>query len=167
MLEATAPALVLAVRGQAYEGRAGSAALDAQGVRRIRLPAGVPSVAETAVRQGYYLGTLPLTAVHGAIREVLVTEEASPAWSRRAVDEIREARADLPWLSASETTLVVSGDSAAWYTFAGVRANATLAVSMAAAISSRPSRDRPLNPFMIRRELPASSSRRSALHGLA
>ena len=68
---APAPALVLAVRGQAYEGRAGSAALDAQGVRRIRLAAGVPSVAETAVRQGYYLGTLPLTAVHGAIREVL------------------------------------------------------------------------------------------------
>lgn len=66
-----APALVLAVRGQAYEGRAGSALLDAQGVRRIRLPAGVPSVAETAVRQGFYLGTLPLTAVHGAIREVL------------------------------------------------------------------------------------------------
>jgi uncharacterized protein (UPF0548 family) len=66
-----APAIVLAVRGQAYEGRAGSALLDAQGVRRIRLPAGVPSVAETAVRQGFYLGTLPLTTVHGAIREVL------------------------------------------------------------------------------------------------
>ena len=32
-----APVLVLAVRGQAYEGRAGSAPLDAQGVRRIRL----------------------------------------------------------------------------------------------------------------------------------
>ena len=66
-----APVLVLAVRGQAYEGRAGSAPLDAQGVRRIRLAAGVPSVAETAIRQGYYLGTLPLTATHGAIREVL------------------------------------------------------------------------------------------------
>jgi hypothetical protein len=66
-----APAIVLAVRGQAYEGRAGSALLDAQGVRRIRLPAGIPSVAETAVRQGFYFGTLPLTAVHTAIREVL------------------------------------------------------------------------------------------------
>jgi uncharacterized protein (UPF0548 family) len=65
-----APALVLAVRGQAYEGRAGSSLLDAQGVRRIRLPFGVPSVAETAVRQGYYLGTLPLTSTHGAMREV-------------------------------------------------------------------------------------------------
>lgn len=69
-----APAIVLAVRGQAYEGRAGSALLDAQGVRRIRLPAGVPSVAETAVRQGFYLGTLPLTAVHAAIREVLALD---------------------------------------------------------------------------------------------
>jgi uncharacterized protein (UPF0548 family) len=66
-----APAIVLAVRGQAYEGRAGAALLDAQGVRRIRLPAGVPSVAETAVRQGFYLGTLPLTATHGGIRDVL------------------------------------------------------------------------------------------------
>jgi hypothetical protein len=66
-----APAIVLAVRGQAYEGRAGSALLDAQGVRRIRLPAGAPSVAETAIRQGFYLGTLPLTSVHAAIREVL------------------------------------------------------------------------------------------------
>ena len=66
-----APTLVLAVRGQAYEGRAGSALLDAQGVRRIRLAAGVPSVAETAIRQGFYLGTLPLTSAHGAIREVL------------------------------------------------------------------------------------------------
>jgi hypothetical protein len=66
-----AATLVLAVRGQAYEGRAGSAALDAQGVRRIRLAAGVPSVAETAVRQGYYLGTLPLTATHATIRDVL------------------------------------------------------------------------------------------------
>lgn len=66
-----APTIVLAVRGQAYEGRAGSALLDAQGVRRIRLQVGVPSVAETAVRQGYYLGTLPLTSAHGAMREVL------------------------------------------------------------------------------------------------
>jgi hypothetical protein len=66
-----APVMILAVRGQAYEGRAGSAQLDAQAVRRVRLAAGVPSVAETAVRQGYYLGTLPLTAVHVAIREVL------------------------------------------------------------------------------------------------
>jgi hypothetical protein len=66
-----APALVLAVRGQAYEGRSGSASLAAQGVRRIRIAVGVPSVAETAVRQGYYLGTLPLTAAHGAVREVL------------------------------------------------------------------------------------------------
>lgn len=66
-----APAVVLAVRGQAYEGRAGSALLDAQALRRIRLPAGVPSVAETAVRHGFYLGTLPLTTVHNAIREVL------------------------------------------------------------------------------------------------
>jgi hypothetical protein len=68
---APAPALVLAVRGQAYEGRAGSPLVDAQGVRRIRLPIGTPSVAETAVRQGYYLGTLPLTSAHGAMREVL------------------------------------------------------------------------------------------------
>jgi hypothetical protein len=68
---APAPVVVLAVRGQAYEGRAGSASLDARAVRRIRLPAGVPSVAETAVRQGYYLGTLPLTSAHGALRETL------------------------------------------------------------------------------------------------
>ncbi len=67
---APAPTLVLAVRGRAYEGRAGSLLLDAQGVRRIRLPIGSPSVAETAVRQGYYLGTLPLTSAHGAMREV-------------------------------------------------------------------------------------------------
>jgi hypothetical protein len=66
-----AKVLVLAVRGQAYEGRAGSASFDARAVRRVRLAAGVPSVAETAVRQGYYLGTLPLTAAHGPIRELL------------------------------------------------------------------------------------------------
>ncbi|HEX6276983.1 MAG TPA: hypothetical protein VFZ53_28275 [Polyangiaceae bacterium] len=73
LVAALAPAkvLVLAVRGQAYEGRAGSPEFDARSVRRIRLAAGVPSVAETAVRQGYYFGTLPLTATHGAIREVL------------------------------------------------------------------------------------------------
>jgi hypothetical protein len=65
-----APVVVLAIRGQGYEGRAGSPSLDAPGVRRIRLPAGAPSVAETAVRQAFYLGTLPLTAAHGALREV-------------------------------------------------------------------------------------------------
>lgn len=71
-LEALATrAAVFAIRGGAYEARAGSSGLgDPERLRSVRLPAGEPSVIETAAESGYYLGLLPGTRVHDALREL-------------------------------------------------------------------------------------------------
>jgi hypothetical protein len=63
--------LVLASRGGAYEGRAGSASLgDADRLRRVRVDAGQSSAFEAAAQAGYYLGMLPQTPAHEGLREL-------------------------------------------------------------------------------------------------
>ena len=69
-----------------------------------------------------------------AIRRVLAGDAASPGWSRRAVARMEAIRAEYPWLTGDEANvLLAAGDEAAWWTFAGGRANAALAHELATA----------------------------------
>jgi len=65
-----ARAVVLAVRSKAYVGRAGSSELSQVAVRKIEIPTSAPSVVQTAARSGFYLGALPHTPSHAALREL-------------------------------------------------------------------------------------------------
>lgn len=67
---APAPAVVLAVRSNAYVGRAGSPELSQVAVRQIQIPTSQPSVVQTAARAGFYLGALPHTPPHDALRSL-------------------------------------------------------------------------------------------------
>jgi ATP-dependent Lhr-like helicase len=67
-----------------------------------------------------------------AIKAVLVQEETRPWWSQRAQDRLRELRGEYAWLRPEGSIVVVSPDSGTeWWTFAGYRANASLAPSLA------------------------------------
>jgi hypothetical protein len=65
---APAQGVVLAVRSNAYVGRAGSPELSQVAVRQIQIPTSQPSVVQTATRAGFYLGALPHTPPHAALR---------------------------------------------------------------------------------------------------
>jgi len=67
---APAQAVVLAVRSNAYVGRAGSPELSQVAVRQIQIPTSQPSVVQTAARAGFYLGALPHTPPHDALRSL-------------------------------------------------------------------------------------------------
>lgn len=67
-----APAIVLAVRGGGYEGRAANGSFgDDEVVKRFRLPAGFATAVEAAIDAGYFLGVLPATPAHAPFRELL------------------------------------------------------------------------------------------------
>jgi hypothetical protein len=67
-----APAVVLAVRGGGYEGRAANRAFGGDdAVKRFRLPAGFATAVEAAIDAGYFLGVLPTTPAHAPFRELL------------------------------------------------------------------------------------------------
>jgi ATP-dependent Lhr-like helicase len=63
-----------------------------------------------------------------AIRHLLAGEEDSPQWSRRARARLVELRDEHPWVHADGPSLLSRPPAGAeWWTFAGTRANATLA----------------------------------------
>jgi ATP-dependent Lhr-like helicase len=67
-----------------------------------------------------------------AIKRILVLEETNQRWSRRATERIEEIRQELSWLKPDSSVVVLTGDGdAEWWTFAGNRANATLARQLA------------------------------------
>jgi len=67
-----APAIVLAVRGGGYEGRAANGTFGGdEVVKRFRLPAGFATAVEAAIDAGYFLGALPATPAHAPFRELL------------------------------------------------------------------------------------------------
>lgn len=72
---APAQAVVLAVRSNAYVGRAGSPELSQVAVRQIQIPTSQPSVVQTATRSGFYLGALPHTLPHVALRSLFGSTE--------------------------------------------------------------------------------------------
>ncbi len=77
-----------------------------------------------------------------SIKRVLASDDARPYWSRRAADSIGETRREFPWASATDTAIVTDGDGhSSWWTFAGSRANATLAPALAQELHSRVEHD--------------------------
>jgi len=63
-----------------------------------------------------------------AVRRLLSGETVSARWSRRAQTRLAEYRTEHPWISGGGPSLVSQSHVAArWWTFAGTRANATLA----------------------------------------
>ena len=77
-----------------------------------------------------------------AIRRILAAEEPSGRWSRRATERIGEIRHEFAWLDA-DTTAVLIGPSgeAEWWTFAGSKANATLARELSWQLQGRVTQD--------------------------
>ncbi|HEY1381011.1 MAG TPA: hypothetical protein VGF55_29700 [Gemmataceae bacterium] len=77
-----------------------------------------------------------------AIRSLLVGEDSSPRWSRRARDRIAKLREAYTWVNADGPTLLSRPPSGAeWWTFAGTRANATLAAELARRCGGRVDHD--------------------------
>lgn len=73
-----------------------------------------------------------------AIKHVLTAGENSPRWSNRAIDRISEMRQAFTWLRTHCTSVLQGDDNAAeWWTFAGNRANATLARQLMEGIDSK------------------------------
>lgn len=63
-----------------------------------------------------------------SIKKILATDASDDCWSRRATDRITEIRHEYAWLDAGSTVAVQSGGGETeWWTFGGVRANASIA----------------------------------------
>jgi len=77
-----------------------------------------------------------------AVKGVLASDEIAACWSRRAQDQIRATRLDFPWLDLNSTAAFADTDGKlAWWTFAGSRANATLAHAIGQELSCRVDHD--------------------------
>lgn len=82
-----------------------------------------------------WLGSSPALsfALCQSIRSVLASDDASSEWSRRAKEGIDQVRAEMPWCSVTSTAVTAAGpNESEWWTFAGLRANATLAAAFGA-----------------------------------
>lgn len=62
-----------------------------------------------------------------AMREVLTGEPVAATVSRRATERLSDLREEFAWVDSESTVLLRDGTCMRWFTFAGVRANATLA----------------------------------------
>jgi ATP-dependent helicase Lhr and Lhr-like helicase len=77
-----------------------------------------------------------------AIQRVLVSDGIAEHWSRRAQEQISTIRLEFPWLERDSTAARIDTDGRlAWWTFAGIRAHATLANEIAQATSRRVEHD--------------------------
>lgn len=82
-----------------------------------------------------WLGSSPALSFElcQAIRQVMSMDVPQPQWSRRSCEAIDQARFDMPWCHADSTAVVPSGPGVCeWWTFAGLRANATFAEAFTA-----------------------------------
>jgi ATP-dependent Lhr-like helicase len=87
-----------------------------------------------------------------AIQRVLAGDGTRPCWSQRAHDRLREIRGEFAWLRPEGSVVVVSPDNGTeWWTFAGYRANASLAPSLARIIHKTTSH----NSLAVRFEQPS------------
>lgn len=77
-----------------------------------------------------------------AIKRVLASDTKSECWSRRAQDQIHATRSRFPWLEVDNTAAIAETDGTiTWWTFAGSRANASLANAMAQMTTSHVEHD--------------------------
>ncbi len=69
-----------------------------------------------------------------AIQRILASSQPKPAYSRRAIERLGHVRQDFAWLPAEGTAFLLNGEQgAAWWTFAGAGANASLAPALSEA----------------------------------
>ena len=77
-----------------------------------------------------------------AIKRILATEAADECWSRRATDRLTEIRHQYAWLDTDSTVAVQSGaGETEWWTFGGIRANASIARQLSQAAHCRVDHD--------------------------
>src|SRR5207237_9014455 len=77
-----------------------------------------------------------------ALRRLLAGEEDSPRWSRRARARLAELREEHPWVQAEGPSLLSRPPAGPqWWTFAGTRANATLAGALSRICAGRVEHD--------------------------
>ncbi|QDU98795.1 DEAD/DEAH box helicase [Lignipirellula cremea] len=77
-----------------------------------------------------------------AIKRILALDENSERWSRRAIERLSEIRHEFSWLRADSMVAVLAGGGQVeWWTFGGIRANATLAQVLAIETSSKVGHD--------------------------
>jgi len=76
------------------------------------------------------------------MQSILCRPDDSDRWSKRCKAEIERLRTDFSWLQSDSTSLLFeSGDRWSWWTFAGAKANATLAYYFAQNLKSTVSSD--------------------------
>jgi hypothetical protein len=63
--------IIFSVKGSIFEGRAASSGIPAGRVRALHIPVTEPSVLKVAAESGEYLGWLPETPQHDALRALL------------------------------------------------------------------------------------------------
>jgi ATP-dependent Lhr-like helicase len=62
-----------------------------------------------------------------AMRQVLISDEIDPSWSKRATESIASLRVEKQFLHDAESPLTHDGESLSWWTYAGGRANVLVA----------------------------------------
>jgi ATP-dependent Lhr-like helicase len=94
--------------------------------------------------RSHWRGTGPVLgfALCRAMRFLLAGDEVPPHWSRRAQDRLTGLREEYSFVNAEGTTLLFRSPSgAAWWTFAGTRANASLAGELSRRCGARAEHD--------------------------
>lgn len=77
-----------------------------------------------------------------SMQSVLLSSENSPRWSNRCGAEIDRLRIEFSWMSDSSTSMLIEpGGRWSWWTFAGAKANATIAYYMAQNVKATVSSD--------------------------
>ncbi|MCA9316922.1 MAG: ATP-dependent helicase, partial [Planctomycetes bacterium] len=76
-----------------------------------------------------------------AMRAVVVDPTCELPLTERARGGLEGLRASFAWAGASGTTMLSEGDSTTWWTFAGLKANVTLASLLAPVTPERPAAD--------------------------
>lgn len=95
---APAASIVFAVKNASFDGRVASPSVEARGsVKQISLLSHQPSVLETAVKSGFYLGPIPNTPNHRELRDALPNDWANEVYVTVVVVSERPS---LVWLLA-------------------------------------------------------------------
>ena len=77
-----------------------------------------------------------------SIKHLLAGDDDRKLWSKRARQQIHAVRKGFTWLEPDSTVVICdNNDKAAWWTFAGTRANATLAHALSQATQSHMTHD--------------------------
>lgn len=77
-------------------------------------------------------------AMSQAIRRIIISEDLQDSWSQRARDRIAAIRMEYSWLTPRGSVVLIGlATGTEWWTFAGSRANATLAGELARRTESR------------------------------